>query len=170
MKTKRMLIAALVITLATTGIVFVVTNASQIESVISRIIMMILAGYGVGSLLGDLAMLLFKYRNKSSYQKEISENELDEAKTIILGIDANKFFAKKARMNMEGAFEHNLERILEFIRVSSVQGDDHFTFKNGFPNYKEEMRPILEKLGYTVEVNGEFIKITWKSNDKEMHD
>lgn len=170
MKTKRMLIAALVITLATTGIVFVVTNASQIESVISRIIMMILAGYGVGSLLGDLAMLLFKYRNKSSYQKEISENELDEAKTIILGIDANKFSAKKARMNMEGAFEHNLERILEFIRVSSVQGDDHFTFKNGFPNYKEEMRPILEKLGYTVEVNGEFIKITWKSNDKEMHD
>lgn len=165
-----MLIAALVITLATTGIVFVVTNASQIESVISRIIMMILAGYGVGSLLGDLAMLLFKYRNKSSYQKEISENELDEAKTIILGIDANKFSAKKARMNMEGAFEHNLERILEFIRVSSVQGDDHFTFKNGFPNYKEEMRPILEKLGYTVEVNGEFIKITWKSNDKEMHD
>jgi hypothetical protein len=161
MKTKRMLIAALVITLATTGIVFVVTNASQIESVISRIIMMILAGYGVGSLLGDLAMLLFKYRNKSSYQKEISENELDEAKTIILGIDANKFSAKKARMNMEGAFEHNLERILEFIRVSSVQGDDHFTFKNGFPNYKEEMRPILEKLGYTVEVNGEFIKITW---------
>lgn len=170
MKTKRMLIAALVITLATTGIVFVVTNASQIESVISRIIMMILAGYGVGSLLGDLAMLLFKYRNKSSYQKEISENELDEAKTIILGIDANKFSAKKARMNMEGAFEHNLERILEFIRVSSVQGDDYFTFKNGFPNYKEEMRPILEKLGYTVEVNGEFIKITWKSNDKEMHD
>lgn len=161
MKTKRMLIAALVITLATTGIVFVVTNASQIESVISRIIMMILAGYGVGSLLGDLAMLLFKYRNKSSYQKEISENELDEAKTIILGIDANKFSVKKARMNMEGAFEHNLERILEFIRVSSVQGDDHFTFKNGFPNYKEEMRPILEKLGYTVEVNGEFIKITW---------
>ncbi len=76
-------------------------------------------------------MLLFKYRNKSSYQKEISENELDEAKTIILGIDANKFSAKKARMNMEGAFEHNLERILEFIRVSSVQGDDHFTFKNG---------------------------------------
>lgn len=161
MKTKRMLIAALVITLATTGIVFVVTNASQIESVISRIIMMILAGYGVGRLLGDLAMLLFKYRNKSSYQKEISENELDEAKTIILGIDANKFSAKKARMNMEEAFEHNLERILEFIRVSSVQGDDHFTFKNGFPNYKEEMRPILEKLGYTVEVNGEFIKITW---------
>lgn len=161
MKTKRMLIAALVITLATTGIVFVVTNASQIESVIPRIIMMILAGYGVGSLLGDLAMLLFKYRNKSSYQKEISENELNEAKTIILGIDANKFSAKKARMNMEEAFEHNLERILEFIRVSSVQGDDHFTFKNGFPNYKEEMRPILEKLGYTVEVNGEFIKITW---------
>ena len=73
-------------------------------------------------------------------------------------------------MNMEGAFEHNLERILEFIRVSSMQGDDHFTFKNGFPNYKEEMRPILEKLGYTVEVNGEFIKITWKSNDKELHD
>ncbi len=33
--------------------------------------------------------------------------------------------------------------------------------KMGFPNYKEEMRPILEKLGYTVEVNGEFIKITW---------
>lgn len=95
MKTKRMLIAALVITLATTGIVFVVTNASQIESVISRIIMMILAGYGVGSLLGDLAMLLFKYRNKSSYQKEISENEMDEAKIIILGIDANKFSAKK---------------------------------------------------------------------------
>lgn len=28
----------------------------------------------------------------------------------------------------------------------------------------------LEKLGYTVEVNGEFIKITWKSNDKELHD
>lgn len=161
MKTKRMLIAALVITLATTGIVFVVTNASQIESVISRIIMMILAGYGVGSLLGDLAMLLFKYRNKSSYQKEISENEIEEAKTIIGGIDANKFSAKKARMNMEEAFEHNLERILEFIRVSSIQGDDNFTFKNGFPNYKEEMHPILEKLGYTVEVNGEFIKITW---------
>ncbi len=32
------------------------------------------------------------------------------------------------------------------------------------------MRSILEKLGYTVEVNGEFIKITWKSNDKELHD
>ena len=169
MKTKRMLIAALVITLATTGIVFVVTNASRIESVIPRITMMILAGYGVGSLLGDLGNLVFKYRNKPARNQEIIENKSDEAKTIILGIDANKFSAKKARMNMEGAFEHNLERILEFIRVSSVQGDDYFTFKNGFPNYKEEMRPILEKLGYTVEVNGEFIKISWK-DDKKLHD
>lgn len=168
-KTKRTLIATLFIILATTGIVFVVESTSQIEIVISSIIMIILAGYGVGSLLGDLAMLLTKRRNKSSYHKEISKSELEEAKTIIAGIDANKFSAKKARMNMEGAFEHNLERILEFIRVSSTQGDDHFTFRNGFPNYKEEMRPILEELGYTVEVNKEFIKISWK-DDKKLHD
>lgn len=170
MKTKIIIIAAIVIILNMSGIVFVAINASKIESVISSIIMIILASYGLCSLLVDLTMLLSKRRNKSSYHKEISESELKEAKTIIVGIDANKFSAKKARMNMEGAFEHNLERILEFIRVSSMQGDDHFTFKNGFPNYKEEMRPILEKLGYTVEVNGEFIKITWKSNDKELHD
>lgn len=94
--------------------------------------MIILASYGLCSLLGDLTMLLSKRRNKSSYHKEISESELEEAKTIIVGIDANKFSAKKARMNMEGAFEHNLERILEFIRVSSMQGDDHFTFKMDF--------------------------------------
>lgn len=142
----------------------------QTESLIPQIIILICAGFGLGNLFGDLTIFLFKLIEKPLYRKEISESELEEAKTIIVGIDANKFSAKKARMNMEGAFEHNLERILEFIRVSSTQGDDHFTFKNGFPNYKEEMRPILEKLGYTVEVNGEFIKITWKSNDKELHD
>ena len=141
----------------------------QTESLIPQIIILICAGFGLGNLLRDLTIFLFKLIEKPLYRKEISESELEEAKTIIVGIDANKFSAKKARMNMEGAFEHNLERILEFIRVSSIQGDDNFTFKNGFPNYKEEMRPILEKLGYTVEVNGEFIKISWK-DDKKLHD
>lgn len=45
----------------------------------------------------------------------------------------------------------------------------YFTFRNGFPSYKEEMHPILEELGYTVEVNKEFIKISWK-DDKKLHD
>lgn len=152
------------------GVILLWIWVFQTESLIPQIIILICAGFGLGNLLGDLTIFLFKLIGKPSYHKEISESELKEAKTIIVGIDANKFSAKKARMNMEGAFAHNLERILEFIRVSSTQGDDHFTFKNGFPNYKEEMRPILEKLGYTMEVNGEFIKITWKSNDKELHD
>lgn len=168
MKIKIILMSILTISIAMVGSIFLNIYTFQIESVIPRIIILILAAYGLASFMISLFKIFSKKLNKEIIEKE-SNGILDKEKTINLDIDFDKFSAEKSRMNMRDSFEHNLERILEFIRVSSIQGDDNFTFRNGFPSYKEEMRPILEKLGYTVEVNGEFIKISWR-DDKKLHD
>lgn len=168
MKIKIILMSILIISIAMVGSIFLNIYTFQIESVIPRIIILILAAYGLASFMISLFKIFSKKLNKEIIEKE-SNCILDKEKTINLDIDFDKFSAEKSRMNMRDSFEHNLERILEFIRVSSIQGDDNFTFRNGFPSYKEEMRPILEELGYTVEVNKEFIKISWK-DDKKLHD
>lgn len=63
---------------------------------------------------------------------------------------------------MKGSFDHNLDRILGFIRVTAKEGDNSLKLKKGiFPYYDEKMRPILEELGYTVESDESHVKISW---------
>jgi hypothetical protein len=148
MKTNNKMKRIIVLVLA--GLILACTLISfcyivdPIEGFISKLVIVSLAIYGLNSI---LLMIIDGYL-KPKEKSKIDATKNYDSKSIIIGYNLKEFTSEAMREVMKGSFDHNLDRILGFIRVTAKEGDNSLKLKKGiFPYYDEKNASYFGGIG-----------------------